>query len=71
MVMSQLNTNTWGGNNNCNQHARRGGRDHRGFGGKGCGSPGDYRNNTIAKLLAEGKINDICLNKLVITEYSH
>ena len=39
--------------------------------GWGRGGQGDCGNNTIAKSLFDRKMKDGCLNKLVITEYSH
>ena len=68
-MLQQTNTNTVGGNNNHNPHARW---DLGGFGGQGCGGQVDCGNNTsIFKLLFEGKLQDECLHKLTITKYSH
>ena len=69
VMLQQANTNTVGGNNNCNPHARRG---LGGFGGQGCGVQGNCGNNTsIFKLSFEEKLRDECLHKLTITKYSH
>ena len=70
--MSQINTNTEGGNTNHNQHAGRGGRGRGGSGGQdrgGCG--GNCGNSTIAKSSFEGKMKDGSLFKLTITECTH
>ena len=69
--MSLTNTNTRGGKNNLNQHARRGGRDQGGFGGQGYGSQGINGNNTIAKLLFDGEMKDGYLNNHITSECSH
>ena len=58
--MSQTNTNTGGGNTNCNQYVGKGGWGQRGSGGQGrssCG--GNRRNSTITKSLFEGKMKEI------------
>ena len=73
-MIQQTNTNSIGGNSNCNPNVRRDkGRGQRDFGG--CGGHSGCRdcrnNNTIAKLSFEGKLKDGCLYKLTITEDSH
>ena len=69
--MSQTNTNTRGGNTNCNQNAARGGWGQGGSGRRGHGGRTSGRgNSSIAKYSFEGKMKDGCLSKLTITDGS-
>ena len=69
--MSKTNTNTGSGNYNCIQHARRGRWSRGGSGGQAQGGCGDHKNRTITKSSFGGKMKEFCLNKFIITEYSH
>ena len=67
--MSQMNTNTGGGNINHNQNVARGRWGQGGFGGQGQGGrSSNYKNSSIAKFLFDGTMKDGCLSKLTITE---
>ena len=67
--MSQTNTNTGGGNTNCDQNVARGRQGRVGSGGRGRrGHTSGRGNSSTAKYLFEGKMKDGCLSKLIITE---